>query len=153
VTPAVLVADLQARGVVLEPRGQQLAIRPPSLVSPAELEVLRQHKAEVLTLLQAPTTPPPGTLDRILGMTLRQFELEGALLEVRVPWWPETLWFVPAERDKAGLVAEAIGVHRVWTAHELSDVLPIAGLPDMLASLMRAREAFGGEVIAVGPSP
>jgi hypothetical protein len=60
VTLAAMVADLQTRGVTLEPRGDQLAIRPPTLVTPAELEILRQHKTEILALLTGPPTPLPG---------------------------------------------------------------------------------------------
>ncbi len=43
-------------------------------------------------------------LDQLLGMKLLRFAQEGSLLEIRVPWWPVTLFFVPDRRD-----AEALG--------------------------------------------
>lgn len=60
---AALVADLQSRGVTLEPRGDRLRVRPVSRLLPDELELLRRHKAEVLALLApAPVIP----LDRAM---------------------------------------------------------------------------------------
>lgn len=52
-TLAALVADLRAKGVTLEPRGDKLAVRPVSRLTPDELESLRRHKAEVFSLLRA----------------------------------------------------------------------------------------------------
>jgi hypothetical protein len=75
-TAAALVADLRARGVALETRGDKLVIRPTRLVTPEELEELRQRKAEVLALLARPAptapawTPPalhPATVAEVLG--------------------------------------------------------------------------------------
>jgi hypothetical protein len=59
VTPAAVIAELQARGVTLEPRGEKLAVRPMSRVTPGERAQLRTHKAAVLAFL----TPEP--LERI----------------------------------------------------------------------------------------
>lgn len=72
-TPAALVAALQARGVTLRPDGERLRVRPVSRVTPAELEALRQSKAEVLVLLARMTTITsalilaPGLVDEVLG--------------------------------------------------------------------------------------
>lgn len=155
-----LVDELRARGVALAPRGDKLAITPASAV-PAELkERLRALKPEVMALLMAgdpealsgespPTVAHTGV--DVLNMPLDRFGREGAPVEIRVPWWPEaTMWFVPQERDKAGLVAEGIGAHRVWTAAELIQVLTLAPLAaQTLTTIMRAREAFDGEVVGV----
>jgi len=69
-SPAVaLLARLRARGVVLEPDGPSLVIRPADAVRPEEVEALRLHKAEVLALL-APVetlTLDQETLRHILG--------------------------------------------------------------------------------------
>jgi tubulysin polyketide synthase-like protein len=46
-----LIADLHARGVRLEPRGDRLAAWPVSKLTAAELAILREHKAEVLAVL------------------------------------------------------------------------------------------------------
>ena len=51
---AALVADLQARGVTLEPRGDRLAVRPVSRLTREELEALRRYK---------PLRPHPISLD------------------------------------------------------------------------------------------
>lgn len=49
---ATLLADLRARGVELEPRGDKLHWRAPeSAVTPELLAVLAEHKAELLALL------------------------------------------------------------------------------------------------------
>lgn len=61
-TAATLVAELQARGVILEPEGRMLRVRPASRLSPAELETLRAHKVEVLALLTESQAPPPSRL-------------------------------------------------------------------------------------------
>lgn len=55
------------------------------------------------------------------SVPLDQFEHEGQLLEVRVPWHNETLWLVPEGRDTEALDQEG-GVERgrVWTARELA---------------------------------
>jgi hypothetical protein len=71
VTPATLVAKLQARGVILRPDGETLKVRPVSKVAAEELEALRQHKAEVLALLTTVPTPTitlnPDALREVLG--------------------------------------------------------------------------------------
>lgn len=59
---AALVAELQARGVILRPDGAVLKVRPVSLVSEEELETLRRHKAEVMGLL---TGAPPDTTGEV----------------------------------------------------------------------------------------
>jgi hypothetical protein len=51
-TAASLVANLQARGVTLEARGDKLHVRPTGLVRPDDLEALRARKAEVLALVR-----------------------------------------------------------------------------------------------------
>lgn len=53
-TPAALVATLRARGVTLRPDGDRLRVRPAEALAPGELEALRRHKTEVLSLLTAP---------------------------------------------------------------------------------------------------
>ena len=55
---ATMIADLRARGVTLEPRGDRLIARPVSRLSPDEVEALRRHKVEILGLLQPPPAVP-----------------------------------------------------------------------------------------------
>ncbi len=99
--------------------------------------------------------PPAPMLDRtlvarLLGMRLDEFAREGQPLEIRVPWWPETLFFVPTERDLEALRREGIATYRVWTAHELTALLGGASMtPDALRIVMVARQEFAGEVVEV----
>jgi TubC N-terminal docking domain len=125
---AELVANLQARGVMLRPSGETLKIRPASRLTREELEILRAHKDEVLTLLHAvpvATSPPPPTsspaeVARVLGLPLSQLD---RMLEVRVTWLPATLWFIPDEAAIEVLVAEGVSRGRIWTAGELLELM------------------------------
>ena len=73
-TAATLVAELRARGVVLEPHGDRLRVRPASIVTPDETDLIRRHKTEILRLLHiehrlhAPA-PDPETVREVLGAT------------------------------------------------------------------------------------
>jgi TubC N-terminal docking domain len=76
VTPAALVTHLQARGVTLEPRGDRLRVRPVGLVTPAEVEALKRHKAEVLALLAEASRPRPAAPPSLMTLdptTVREF--------------------------------------------------------------------------------
>ena len=83
-------------------------------------------------------------------MPLDQFAREGQLLEVRVPWHAETLWFVPDERDAATLGHEGVDRGRVWTAAEL---IALMALPDrtpaMVQSIALAKLAVDGDIVDV----
>jgi hypothetical protein len=154
---AQLVQALRARGVILEPQGDRLRVRPASALSAEELEVLRQVKPEVLRLLAAQPAPTPPPLDPdlpafLLALPLDHFAREGQPLEVRVPWWPETLWFVPGERDLAALRRQGVAPHRIWTAGELRMLLEGADrTAETLKVVMVLRREFDGEVVAVRP--
>ena len=65
---AALVADIQARGVTLEPRGEKLAIRPVSRLTREDLIFLagareRAKRPPDEIPQQPPTTPPAGSPD------------------------------------------------------------------------------------------
>jgi TubC N-terminal docking domain len=79
---AALVHDLQARGVILESRGDRLAVRPVSRMTRDELETLRQNKREVLDLL-APLTLDPVTRYEVLGLQPDSTALDALHAEVR----------------------------------------------------------------------
>lgn len=55
-TAAAIIATLRARGVILEPHGDRLRVRPASAVTSDEVEALRRLKAEVLEIL-TPASP------------------------------------------------------------------------------------------------
>jgi hypothetical protein len=97
--------------------------------------------------------PDPKELERLLAMPLEVFAREGQPLEVRTPWWPETLFFVPDERHAEALRREGIARHRIWTAAELFSLPWDPPLrPDELRLLMVVRRDFGGEVVAARPT-
>ena len=75
---------------------------------------------------------------------------EGQPLEIRVSWWPVTLWFVPDVRHAEALRREGIARERIWTASELI-VLLEAPPPttEALRVITIARREFGGEVVEV----
>jgi TubC N-terminal docking domain len=140
---AGLVGTLRDRGVTLKPDGDLLRIRPASMVSPDEKAALRVHKAEVLALLRS----DPAEVVRVLGLPLDQLD---RILEVRVPWWPDGLWFVPTEADAEMLCGEGITRGRVWTARELQDLLTITVLTKTaVRTVAEAKLAMDGDVAAV----
>lgn len=97
-----------------------------------------------------PASADSALLIRLLAMSLDVFAREGQSLEIRVRWWSETLWFVPDVRHAEALHREEIARHRIWTAGELIELLRVPGLTtEALLTIMRAREAFGGEVVEV----
>lgn len=96
-----------------------------------------------------PARPDPAELAPLLEMPLDVFAREGQPLEVRVAWWPVTLFFVPDVRHAEMLWLEGIAPERVWTAGELLALL--AGAPwtaEALRVVMIARRELGGEVVA-----
>src|SRR5262245_46855244 len=110
-TAADLVLTLRSNGAELVPAGDRIRYRPASKVPPDMLAHLRDRKAEVLALLSAHPTSTDGlgltTADTrhvaeaapFLAMSLDEFARWGRPLEVRVLWWPLSLWFVPSVQD------------------------------------------------------
>jgi len=89
-------------------------------------------------------------LPHLLSMPLGVFAREGQLLEVRVPYLAQTLWFVPGESDAEGLTQEGISRGRIWTARELADLLSCAGLsPNHVKAVALAKIELGGDVVEV----
>ena len=98
----------------------------------------------------------PGFADvvtRLLGMPLDQYARTGAPLEIRVPWCPDTLWFVPADADADRLAGEDVGRGRIWTAAELALLMALPGLtPAVVETLARAKLAVDGDIVEVRPA-
>jgi len=84
-------------------------------------------------------------------MPLDVFAREGQPVELRVPWWPATLFLVPDVRHAEALWREGISRERVWTAAEVSSLLPAALTPAQWRLLTVARREFDGEVVGVRP--
>lgn len=98
-----------------------------------------------------PSAVPELTL--LLAIPLTRFAQEGAPLEIRVPWWPATLFFVPDLRHAEALGREGISHERVWTDRELLGLL--SGQPstsEALRVIMAVRREFAGEVVVMRPA-
>jgi hypothetical protein len=111
------------------------------------LQAARDHKADLLALVDTAARE----LGAVLGMPLDVYAQHGGPIEVAVPWWPETLWFVPDGRHAALLEAEGVSRGRLWTAGELMDLLAVRGAPNDVCLVARAKLEFAGDVIEVRP--
>ncbi len=88
----------------------------------------------------------------ILQMPLDQFERDGCPIEIKVPGFRETLWFVPGDPEREALVARGTGRGRIWTAHELMDLWKVPGLTrERAQSLARIKAEFDAEVVSIEP--
>lgn len=93
--------------------------------------------------------PAPAALAHLSNVPLDLFTREGQPLEVRVAWWPVTLFFVPDAR------------HAEWRESDANECGPRASYsscwrePPWTAEAFRvvmvARRELGGEVVAVHP--
>jgi hypothetical protein len=109
---------------------------------------VEDHHVE--SVVPVPALHDSTALADLLAMPLDVFAREGRAIEVRVPWWPATIWFVPDIRNAEALCCEGIARPRVWTADELLSLLTAAPLTTgVLATVMRARGAFDGQVVEV----
>jgi len=140
-SPTVLLARLTDLGATVSVNGDRLHIEAPAALPDNLLAALRERKAEILPLA------------RLVSMPLDVFAREGQPVEVRVAWWPETLWFVPDVRYAEALWREGIERERVWTAAELLVLLEATPplTTEALRVVMVARREFAGEVVEVRP--
>lgn len=91
--------------------------------------------------------PGPDLPDRLLEMSLDTFEVEGAPIEIHVPWWPAPLWFVPGEPDVVAVMKVGVSRGSVWTTRELISLLEIPGLTSThVTTITRAKMIFEGTV-------
>jgi hypothetical protein len=93
---------------------------------------------------------------QFVGLPLDRYAREGGPLEVQVPWWAETLWWVPDERDAAALMAEGVTRGRIWTAGELMDLMACPAPDQSAPVLARIKLQFDGTIVearlrAAGP--
>jgi hypothetical protein len=118
------------------------------------LQLAKQAAARLRT--EGPATKQTKETEKVadalpfLAMPLDVFARKGRPVEVRVPWWPATLWFVPDVHNAEALCREGIARPRVWTASELLSLLRAAPLTtEALLTVMHARTDFNGEVVGV----
>ncbi len=114
----------------------------PTLLPPQPTRDLRPGQPEFAEALAA-----------MADTALTEFERSNVLLEVRVRWWPETLWFVGGAPDAERLAADGVARHRIWTANELIALLAGSLGSYELSTLMVARREFNGDVVAMIPRP
>ncbi len=135
---ADLISRVEAAGGMAEVRGERLHLSAPEPLSDDLMEALREHKGEVLGLLD------------LLGMSLTQFENSDHALEIRVDWFQGVIWFVPTEADAAHLVSEGENRGRIWTARELADLTSIPGFKlEDLQTIQAIKEEFSGHLAGV----
>jgi hypothetical protein len=138
---AAILGRLTELGCRVTAQGNTLRVEANGVVPADLLETAREHKADLLELL---------TVHALLQMPLDQFAHRGQPIEISVPWWPETLWFVPDGRHAALLGAEGVSRGRLWTAGELMDLLAVRGAPNVCL-VARAKLEFAGDIVEVRP--
>jgi hypothetical protein len=112
---------------------------------------------EILSRLgvASPAADHPSMPARLLSMSLATFSRQGQTLEIRVPWWPATLFFVPDVTTAEVLHRSGIQRERIWTASELTILAGSSSAwprEEDLTLVTMARREFGGEVVANLPS-
>ncbi len=134
---------MNTRSEGLDLKLRALAVRLAGDVSPSSQRAASApHRADV--------APEKLDVAPLLAMPLDQFAREGQCLEIRVAWHPETLWFVPDERDAAALAREGVGRGRVWTARELMDLMALSDLtPETVRTLALTKCAVDGDIVEV----
>lgn len=144
-----ILSRLTALGCRVTAQGATLRVEASGPVPEDLLQAARAHKAALLELV-AGGPPSAGVVHPLLLLPLDEFAHRGQPIEIRVPWWPLTLWLVPDERHARLLEAEGVSRGRIWTAGELIDMLAV---PDQPSARMVAiaKLEFGGEVVEVRP--
>jgi hypothetical protein len=85
-------------------------------------------------------------------MPLETFAAHGACVEVRVPWLDPTVWLVPTDRDVAVLMHAGVSRGRIWTAHELRQLLALGTMtPPNAQTLAKTKLALDGSIEEVRP--
>ena len=65
---------------------------------------------------------------RLLQMSMEEFSASDYMVEIAVPWWDETLWWVARPEGVQQLEREGVERGRIWTATELTNLSGIEGL-------------------------
>jgi len=139
-----LLVELRRHGLTLAPEGAGVRVAPKSALTPELRDALRINKADLLAALSVE--------DHLLQMPLDQFERDGCPIEIKVPGFPETLWFAPGDREREILVVRGISRGRIWTAHELMDLWKIPSLTrEQAQTLARIKADFDAEVVSIEP--
>ena len=138
-----VVELLRHQGASLTVDGDNLHIDGPrEALTPEIVEALRELKPDLVAAITDE--------QRMLGLSLEEFEQDHSSIEVSVSWLATTLWWVPRLEHADELVAEGIALGRIWTARELADLITLPGLaqPD-LVSLAHLKLEFAGDIVAL----
>jgi hypothetical protein len=141
-----ILGQLTKLGCRVTAWGDKLRVEASGAVPADLLQAARAHKADLLELV----TAGAGIVHPLLLLPLDTFAAHGQPIEVRVPWWAQTLWFVPDEPHARRLEAEGVSRGRIWTAGELMDLLTIRDQPAARMAAI-AKLEFGGDVVEVRP--
>jgi hypothetical protein len=90
--------------------------------------------------------PDPAVVATVLQLPVAHL---ACLLEVRVPWLPRSLWFVPNETAVELLLSEGVSRGRIWTKAELLDLLSITGNPRTAQRLAVIKAEFDGDLVKI----
>ncbi len=91
------------------------------------------------------------TVTDIENLTLAQFSRQGRAIRVRVPWLPETLWFVPGLDHVGRLMAQGVRRGCIWTAGVLTDLTKNGrGMGETTRDIARVNLTFGPQLDSDG---
>ena len=144
-----LLSDLRSRGVDLQVSGDRLLVDAPlGTLTDDDRAALSVSKPSILRRLAAEA--------QVLEMSLEEFEHAGFSIEIRVPWLPHTLWWVPRAEHVAGLQLHNVERGRVYTAKELNNLTSVLnsgenGRED-LRRLVQLKLKLSAEFVTVEPS-
>jgi TubC N-terminal docking domain len=140
-----VLASLRRQGVAIEAERERLHVDAPAGMITAEIrQALAQLKPDLLGLLVEE--------QRLLDCSLDEFAGGDRAIEIRVPWFDETLWFVPRVEHAEVLVREGVARGRVWTAGELIDLASVDGVtPADIERIGRLKATFGAQIVSVSP--
>ena len=138
-TPAALVASLEARGAHLLVDGVDLVVRPAAAVTPEDVKNLKKLKAEVLSVLRSRDLSADWS-----KVNLHQLD---RVLEVAVPWCDVPLILAPGCRIARDLRARDLKPGRVWCTCEVLDLLLTGVMPEDTRRIGETKLGFSGAVV------
>ncbi len=138
-----LLREIRMKGAVVALNGERVRVNARrGVVTSEEQEALRATKPEVVSFL--------AEEERILGMSLSDFEKQDTAIEIRVDWLRETLWFVPAPTHADMLIKEGVRRGLIWTVKELTDLTNLPGVTRAnIESIGRLKAGFRAEIVSV----
>ena len=149
-----LLAQVEARGVVVTIECESLLLRPRSHLTPELIEALKAHKAELMDLLRARSGPgvvdalPGGVTEakrsllaaEVVAMRLSEFARARLVVTVHSAVLNETVVFA-SDNSRVDPGEQRV----VYRAAELRELLGLSAKE--LRSVHRTKKLFGGSII------